>query len=273
MIHLDLTTSNILFRVSEAVRRWSDTEVYGYLGSPETEEVRTRGGQPRGIHTPPELVAPIENSQFVHASHLKESIVISDFGQSYAIASPPSDYMPGTVLNYLAPETRFEERTGFEADVWALGCAIFEIRAGCPLFEPFFGSDTDILVQTVGTLGRLPDPWWGSFEDRAVWFEEDGEPKSVEAQERAQADDEPEVPFEVPKSSIGEKLRSIGTQDDPAYSDEGPMMEKSGVKLDEEEVKLLEDLLQKMLRYRPEERIGMQEVVEHPWLAYVSGSA
>ncbi|KAH9984491.1 hypothetical protein BJV77DRAFT_1145910 [Russula vinacea] len=157
-VHGDLTTSIYFFACRKP---FADglTPKLRYLGSPETEEVRTRGGQPRGIHTPPELVAPIENSQFVHASHLKESIVISDFGQSYAIASPPSDYMPGTVLNYLAPETRFEERTG------------------CPLFEPFFGSDTDILVQTVGTLGRLPDPWWGSFEDRAVWFEEDGEPK------------------------------------------------------------------------------------------------
>ena len=273
MIHLDLTTSNILFRVSEAVRRWSDAEVYAYLGSPETEEVRARGGQPRGIHAPPELVAPIKTSNFVHASHLQESVMIGDFGQSYAIASPPRDYQPGTELDYLAPETSFEGRTGLETDVWALGCAIFEIRAGCPLFDPFFSSYTDILVRTVGTLGRLPDPWWGSFEDRAVWFEEDGEPKNVEAQERAQADDELEFPFEVPKSSIGEKLRSIGTQDDPPESDEGPMMEKSGVKLDEEEVKLLEDLLRKMLRYRPEERIGMQEVVEHPWFAYVSGSA
>jgi hypothetical protein len=35
------------------------------------------------------------------------------------------------------------------------------------------------------TLGRLPDPWWSSFEERTEWFEEDGEPKSVEAQERA----------------------------------------------------------------------------------------
>ena len=163
MIHLDLTTSNIIFRVSEVVHRWSDAEIYGYLGSPETEEVRTRGGQPRGIHAPPEIIAPVENSKFVHASHLQECVIISDFGQSYAIASPPKDYQPGTVLNYLAPETRFEGRTGLEADVWALGCVIFEIRAGSPLFESFFESDTHILIKTVETLGRLPDPWWGSF--------------------------------------------------------------------------------------------------------------
>lgn len=105
----------------------------------------------------------------------------------------------------------------------------------------------------------------GLFQNRALWFEEDGELKSVEAQKRARADDdEPDIFLEASKSSIGERLRSIGTRDDPPYSDEGPMVEKSGVKLDEE-VELLGDLLHKMLRYRPEERIGMQEVVEHPW--------
>jgi serine/threonine protein kinase len=187
--------------------------------------------------------------------------MISDYGQSYSIACPPKDYGPGTVLNYLSPETRFEERTGFEADIWALGCAIFEIRAGTPLFEPFFGCDTDILRQTVETLGRLPDPWWSSFEERAQWFEEDGEPRSVEAQERDG------ILLQAIKSSIREKLCSIGTEDDPPDFDEGPMVEKPGVGLDEGEAELLEDLLHKILRYRPEERIGMREVVEHPWFA------
>jgi hypothetical protein len=62
-------------------------------------------------------------------------------------------------------------------------------------------------------------------------------------------------------------LRSIGTEDDPPDFDEGPMVEKSRVGLDEGEVELLVDLLRKILRYRPEERIGMWEVVEHPWFA------
>ena len=247
--------------MSETVRRWSDAEVYGYLGRPEMEEVRTRRRQPRGPHAPPELVAPIENSKFSDESFLQESVLIHDFGQSYAVACPPKDYEPGTVMNYLPPETRFEERTGFEADIWALGCAIFEIRAGSPLFEPFLGSDADILRQTVETLGRLPVPWWSSFEERTLWFEEDGEPRSIEAQER---DD---LLLQASKSSIGERLHSIGTHDDPPYFDEGPMVEKSGVRLEEEEVELLGDLLHKILRYRPEERIGIQEIIQHPWFA------
>ncbi|KAJ6458679.1 hypothetical protein C8R47DRAFT_1081604 [Mycena vitilis] len=120
---------------------------------------------------------------------------------------------------------------GLEADVWALGCAIFEIRAGFPLFESFFGKNC---------------------------FEEDGEPKSVEVpQERAS----------TRLMSIRARLRLIGTEDSPAQDYEGPMMEMSGVRMPEAELELLADLLEKMLRYRPEERIGMDEVVGHPWFA------
>ncbi|KAJ7883876.1 kinase-like domain-containing protein [Mycena olivaceomarginata] len=239
-VHGDLTTSNILFRFSEKVLRWSDDEVYSRLGSPQTEEVRTRGGRPRGPHAPASLVGPIENSKLTDAFLLEESVLVIDFGQSYAVGSPPNDYQPGTVMNYQSPEARFEGRVGLQAD------------RGFPLFESFFGSDTDILRQTVETLGRLPDPWWGSFVDRTLWFEEDGEPKNAKAQERAG------VLIQGSKSSIRAKLCSIGTQDDLPHS---------GVRLCEEEVELLGDLLEKMLRYRPEERIGMEEVVGHPWFA------
>jgi serine/threonine-protein kinase SRPK3 len=114
------------------VIEWSDAQVYAYLGAPETENVRTRDGQPPGPHAPAMLVAPIENSKISNAELLQESIVVGDFGQSYIVASPPSSYKPGTVLNYQPPEARFERRVGFEADIWALGCAIFEIRAGLP---------------------------------------------------------------------------------------------------------------------------------------------
>ncbi|KZT69697.1 kinase-like protein [Daedalea quercina L-15889] len=258
-VHGDLTTSNILFRVAEHVLHWSDSQVYAHFGVPETEEVRTRGGEPCSPYAPPELVAPIDNATITDASLLHDSVVLIDFGQSYAVASPPKGHQPGTAMHYLPPETRFEGRAGLEADVWNLGCAIFEIRAGAPLFEPFFGSDADILRQTVEVLGRLPDPWWRSFRERALWFEENGQPRSAEAQQLSGA----LVPST--KSSIQTKLRSIGMLDDPPSVDEGPMIEKPGVTLDEEEVGLLGDLLAKMLRYRPEERLSMREVIYHPW--------
>ena len=52
------------------------------------------------------------------------------------------------------------------------------------------------------------------------------------------------------------------------YVDEGRMIERTGVRLHEEEVEMLGDLLEKMLKYRPEERMRMHEVIEHPWFAF-----
>ncbi|KAK0483777.1 kinase-like domain-containing protein [Armillaria novae-zelandiae] len=260
-VHGDITTSNILFHVSERILEWSDAEVYAHFGRPETEEVRTRDGHPRGPHAPPELIGTVESSRLTGASIFQENVVVVDFGQSYAVVSPRKDYEPATVINYQSLEARFEGRAGLDADVWALGCAIFEIRAGFPLFDSFFGSDTDILRQSFETLGRLPDPWWGSFQERALWFEENGQVKSLQAQELAGAF------LQASKSSVRDKLRSIGTQDDSPSSDEGPMIEKSGVRLPEEEVALLGDLLERMLVYRPEDRIGIQEVIDHPWFS------
>lgn len=67
--------------------------------------------------------------------------------------------------------------------------------------------------------------------------------------------------------SIRMKLFEIGKHDDPPSENEGPMIENSGVRLPEEEVDLLADLLHKMLKYRPEERICIQDVIRHPWFA------
>lgn len=257
--HPDLTTSNILFRLLPHVTKWSDAEVYAHLGDPETENVRTHDGQPPSPHAPTMLVAPVPNSKMSDATLLQENIVISDFGQSYIFASPPSSYEPGTVLNYQPPEARFEGRVGFETDIWALGCAIFEINAGFALFDPFLASDIDILRQMVETLGRLPDPWWSAFKERAIWFEEDGQPKSEQDQERSG------VLLTAYKDSIKMKLLGIGEEDDPSLEDEGSMIEKPGVRLREEEVALLADLLEKMLKYIPEERLRIQDVIQHPY--------
>ena len=176
-------------------------QVYAYLGAPETENIRTRDGQPPGPHAPAILVTPIQNSKMSNAELLQESIVVGDFGQPYIVASPPSSYKPGTVLNYRPPEARFEGRVGFEADIWHSS-------------ESFMGSDVDILRQTVETLGRLPVPWWDAFKQRPLWFKEDGQPKSAQDQGRAG------LILKAYKSSIRAKLRDISKQNDPPFEDE-----------------------------------------------------
>ncbi|TFK27481.1 kinase-like protein [Coprinopsis marcescibilis] len=262
VVHGDLTTSNILFRLSPHTRGWSDAEVYAHFGEPELESVRTCDGRPPGPHAPPALVAAIPNTRLCDAPRLLlEHTVLADFGQSFFAHSPPPSYVPRTTLGYQSPEARFEARVGLEADIWALACAIFEIRAGFALFEAFLGSEVDVLKQTVEMLGRLPEPWWGAFEERSRWFEQDGRPRSELEQERSG------VLLIAYPTSIREKLREIGAQDDDDvdYMPPGPMFEKRRVGLSEAEVELMADLLEKMLRYKPEERIRIGDVVRHPW--------
>lgn len=103
-------------------------------------------------------------------------------------------------------------------------------------------------------LGKLPEPWWSAFEERYEWFEENGEPKPP-----------------AKKSTIREKLRMIGDKDTPPDADEGPMIEPVGTRLEAGELMLLGDLLEKMLKYHPQERITVREVVHHPWFTYSSG--
>jgi serine/threonine protein kinase len=193
---------------------------------------------------------------------LEENIIVIDFGQSLATNRPPKDYKPATAIHYMSPEARFETRVSPASDIWALACTIFEIRAGFPLFDPFLG--TAVVRETVETLGKLPEPWWSAFEHRHLWFEENGEPKPREIQKLEG------VLLPAIKSSIRQKLREIGEQDEPPEADEGPMIETIGTRLEEGEAVLLGDLLKKMLKYRPEERIAIQEVVRHPWFKYTS---
>ena len=215
------------------------------LGEPET--YRPLDGSPPDPQVPRELVLPaIYSSTF-----LEENIVVIDFGQSFDIKAPPKGYEASTVIHYFPPEYRFDNVASLASDIWGLACTIFEIRAGRSLFSSFFGDHSEVMADNVCTLGKMPEPWWSAFEEHHKWFEENGEPKFC------------------PKRPIREKLEQIGVKDKP-NADDGPMFEAVGTRLEEKEVVLLSDLLEKMLKYRPEERITIQEVVQHPWFEYTS---
>ena len=140
-----------------------------------TDEVRTCNGTLTKTHgAPRELVEPVDMAR----------LSASDLGQSFATGHLPKDYEPATAIHYVSPGARFESIISPASDTWGLACVIFEIRVGSPLFEPFLGNSQDILKQTVQTLGKLLEPWWNTFENRELWFEENGEPKPKKVQER-----------------------------------------------------------------------------------------
>ncbi|KAF8332972.1 kinase-like domain-containing protein [Amanita rubescens] len=255
LVHGDLTSSNVLFRVSDEVHKWSDDEIYSKFGQPRTDEVVTVNQSAPGPHAPREVVQAIDMTHLsVPVLLLEESIIVIDFGQSFDTKQPPTDYNPATAILYCPPETLFDNKFSFASDIWVLACTIFEIRAGYSLITSFLADEETVMQDFVTLFGKLPDPWWNAFKERHIWFHEDGQPKSPDY-----------------KSSIREKLQGIGERDEPPIDEEGPMIEIVGTQLEEDEVELLSDLLEKMFKYNPEERITIQEVVRHPWFEYTPG--
>ena len=215
-----------------------------------------------GLSAPRELVAPVNNNYLCSSYLLREDIIVTDFGQSFFLDDKPTDYQPGTAIHYLPPETRYDDKISQASDIWSLACAIFEIRTGFPLFEPILG-DFLVVKDMIETLGKLPDPWW-NYSEHQKRFEPNGDPRPLEIQRQEG------IRLPAVKSSIRSKLESVGVDDEPPETNEGPMIEITGTRLDEEEIVLLDDLLQKMLRYVPEDRITIQEVLQHPWFEYGS---
>jgi serine/threonine-protein kinase SRPK3 len=257
-ISADLRSANLLFKITGKLQEWSNEDVYINLGQPNTSEVERLDGQPTGHCAPTEVVQPIHTTKFMEAGLVDwENIVVVDFGQSFITHERPPTYMPATAVHYQAPETLFDQEFTAATDVWSLGCLLFEIRAGFPLFDPImYANETSILIQNVNMLGKLPEPWWTAFTDCVEYFEENGDPKDPKH-----------------RTSIHDKLRRIGTQDTiPRRKDQedGPMFEIRGTRLAEEEVELLGDLLGRMVTYRPEERMPMEDVIRHPWFSFQS---
>lgn len=249
--------------------------MYERLGQPYKDAMHTLSGDDPEPSAPTYVVEPISDIQ---AQYVTESILIIDFGQSFLLDSPPSGGV-GTPWSYRAPEVIFDLKASVHSDAWALACTIFEIRAGETLFEVFFSDQDDALLQIVQILGKLPERWWYAWEGRLTYFDEDGNPKQKWKNDRPLASLHPLI----------DQVKDIGSEDDSdddtnqtgaehANTHEGesgrlsadgnnePSSTGSG-RISPEEVACLYDLLSRMLKYGPEERITVKEASQHAWFS------
>ncbi|KAH8645382.1 kinase-like domain-containing protein [Tricladium varicosporioides] len=226
LCHGDFRPANILLRLAN-LDHLSEDEVLSLLGQPEESEVLTESGENLPLSAPRYLV-PSTNLLSLGAKYLIEQICIIDFGESFQSSSPPADI--GIPEEYLAPEVLIEggASIGPACDLWALGCTLFEIRRQIPLFYMIPDRD-ELLAEMVGFFGKLPELWWGQWEARANFFDEN-----------------------IALSHKTEGFK-IGSKD------------KIALDMPEEEHKLLKDLLTKIFTYIPENRLSAAEVIQHDW--------
>ncbi|KAK9241731.1 kinase-like domain-containing protein [Lipomyces tetrasporus] len=162
ILHLDLTPPNVLVQLTH-VDSWSDQDVYELLGFPVQDQVRAWSGEVLGQSAPKYLVEPAILSK-LESKWFTEKALLVDFGKSFMLQAPPTNG-GGIPMSYCAPEVYFEGKASVWSDIWALGCTIFEIRAGEQLFGSFLGGPHEVIRHIVQTLGKLPEPRMANLEN------------------------------------------------------------------------------------------------------------
>ncbi|QKD60280.2 kinase-like domain-containing protein [Fusarium oxysporum Fo47] len=241
--HGDFRPSNILVKLGN-LDHLSEDELLSQLGQPEEVQVQTESGEELPASSPRYLVQPADISRLGN-EFLTEEICVIDFGESFRFSSPPEDL--GIPENYLPPEILLEwpEAIGPACDLWALGCTLFEIREQLPLFYMIYDKD-ELLAEIVRFFGKLPESWWAKWEAREEYFDADG--KWLRDEEDWSLEVALSKPIEI--FDAGEKYK------------EGP---KQSLETPETEQKLLADLLYRLFKYDPRERLSAEEVLRHEW--------
>lgn len=193
------------------------------------------------------------------ARYMTYDAMLVDFGESFRFGSPPKPQDIGIPTMYRAPETIFESRLSPESEVWSLACVLFEIRAGNPLFTSLMGGQDEIIQQMVQMKSKLPESWWQSWEKKSLYFDDNGKP----LQNRSGG-----FPMAV-EYPIEEMIGDIGSEDGEAafFGSEVAMLEPKNVRVPKAEAEAMKDFFERALKWHPEERPSVAQMLEHPWLS------
>lgn len=256
------------------------------MGQPRIEAV---ADEYRTSSTPSYAVDQADFSRVTAPGWITPNICIVDYDKAFFTKAPPlaGIHMLTSDDAFTAPEFLFELKANTPADVWALGCTIYEARAAEKPFHLMYHSeihdDTLTVAWEIGqTLGKLPEAWShvtcdiyglpldGFYDDMAVTY-----PLHEMVNEIV---DEP--PINLGSSTIASSTaknyganlfwqrplsdlhRRFGST-----KDEWDIVDttQADVRLiSPEEAESLCDLLSKILVYEPGQRISAQELTRHP---------
>ncbi len=96
-----MTTANIVFCLSD-IHRYTEGDIYRLFGTPDTAPLETESGEEPGPEAPRYIVKSLD---FLSSKEniINKDIHLLDFDQSFPVSSP-SEKMPGTPVEFLAPE-------------------------------------------------------------------------------------------------------------------------------------------------------------------------
>ncbi|KAI1877958.1 uncharacterized protein JN550_000140 [Neoarthrinium moseri] len=214
-------------------------------GTPEIEELRLCLGGPLGNKAPRYLVRPADLSQLATV----DEVAIINFGGAFDASSPPDFMTP--LPSYSSPEILNGNRTSFPSDVWALGCKIAEIRAGQPLYDGSVG----LLKHILGPIPQHSLCLVEEYEDEIVREENAPGHQSLEKDDDIMPlinNGNPLDDIDREKAELVETGFCTNLQLSLAY-----------LTIPQDEVYTLAELLERIFKYDPEERLSLNTIIDH----------
>lgn len=222
-------------------------------GAPETVPISRVDDKPLTANVPAYAVEPLYLGKKAQDFTLADAqgLILSDFGEAFC---PATEKRLGrecnTPLAKKAPEAVFEPNVplSFSSDIWSLGTAIWEILGMKFIFSEAQTQD-EITAQQIDVLGALnfPESWRRQFE-------------------RLEAEDN-DGARTMPRRPTGE--REIWPSLDNAFEEfvqkYRRKREAAGI-FGEQETRALLELIRGMLKFRPEERLTVDEVLNSEWM-------
>lgn len=223
------------------------------FGEPEMVPVSRVDEKPLTSNVPTHAVVPLYLGKKAQDFTLDDAhgLILSDFGEAFSPATEPRlGRECNTPLAKRAPETLFEpdNHISYPSDIWSLGTAIWEILGMKFIFSESETQD-EIVAQQVDVLGAsdFPDSWRKQWER----LDEEGE----------------DGYRSMPRRPTG--IREIRPSLDNAFEEfvqKYRRKREAAGTFDDQEVPAILDLMRRMLRFRPEERLTIHEVLDSEWM-------
>jgi serine/threonine protein kinase len=253
-LDVDLHLGNVLFSFPSTFDQLSVEEFREKFGKPDAVPVSRIDGKPLTPSVPAEAIVPLYLGKHARDFTLDDAhrLILSDFGEAFSPATEQrlgkDSHIP---LARRAPEALFEpeEPLSYASDIWSLACAIWEILGMKFIFSE---SETqhEIVAQQIDVLGSegFPEAW------RLQW-------------ERLQEDDRHTTDGAPPwmRSGEREKWPKLETAFEEFVQKYRRKRESTGM-FEEAETQAILALMRGMLRFRPEERLTMDEVLKSEWM-------
>ncbi|KAH5624053.1 hypothetical protein HBI51_239530 [Parastagonospora nodorum] len=169
--HGDLYIRNVAFTVP-SLHALTEEELVQKLGKPGTGQIQRKDGIPLDHGMPQYLVRPTSYPPDLKSS-TTNIIKLIDYGQSFQRHDTPNDF--NTPLPVRAPEIIFKDTVDYRMDLWSMGCMLFELVVGQPVFDSIMISPPMLVRQMLETVNEdLPERW------REKWRVMDTDPPDEE---------------------------------------------------------------------------------------------